>query len=84
MLGLNLNYVRGHSKLITGSDIGLSPNRRQAIIWTNAGLLLALDPREQISVNVVWKVAVILPQAQCVKRVCRCSATNCHLPQYRF
>ena len=25
---------------ITGSDNGLSPDRRQAIIWTNAGLLL--------------------------------------------
>ena len=25
---------------IIGSDNGLSPNRRQAIIWTNAGLLL--------------------------------------------
>ena len=29
------------SKLaIIGSDNGLSPERRQAIIWTNAGLLL--------------------------------------------
>ena len=29
------------SKLtITGSDNGLSPDRRQAIIWTNAGILL--------------------------------------------
>ena len=25
---------------ITGSDHGLSPGRRQAIIWTNAGILL--------------------------------------------
>ena len=25
---------------IIGSDNGLSPNRRQAIIWTNAGMLL--------------------------------------------
>ena len=25
---------------ITGSDNGLSPIRRQAIIWTNAGILL--------------------------------------------
>ena len=25
---------------ITGSDIGLSPGRRQAIIWTSAGILL--------------------------------------------
>ena len=29
------------SKLtIIGSDNGLSPGRRQAIIWTNAGILL--------------------------------------------
>ena len=26
--------------IIIGSDNGLSPNRRQAIIWTNAGILL--------------------------------------------
>ena len=26
--------------IIIGSDNGLSPDRRQAIIWTNAGLLL--------------------------------------------
>ena len=25
---------------IIGSDYGLSPGRRQAIIWTNAGILL--------------------------------------------
>ena len=31
----------GVNKLtITGSDNGLSPDRRQAIIWTNAGILL--------------------------------------------
>ena len=31
----------GVSKLtIIGSDNGLSPDRRQAIIWTNAGILL--------------------------------------------
>ena len=29
------------NKIITiGSDNGLSPGRRQAIIWTNAGMLL--------------------------------------------
>ena len=27
---------------IIGSDNGLSPGRRQAIIWTNAGILLIL------------------------------------------
>ena len=33
----SLNQVR------VGSDNGLAPNRRQAIIWTNADLLL-IDP----------------------------------------
>ena len=31
--GSNLQYV------IIGSDNGLAPNRRQAIIWTNDGLV---------------------------------------------
>ena len=31
----------------TASDNGLSPVRRQAIIWTNAGLL-SIDPLETI------------------------------------
>ena len=39
------------SKLtITGSDNGLSPGRRQAIIWTNDGILL-IGPLEQTSVK---------------------------------
>ena len=29
-----------HKLIIIGSDNGLSPGRRQAIIWTNAGILL--------------------------------------------
>ena len=34
-------YMRHVSKLtIIGSDNGLSPGRRQAIIWTNGGILL--------------------------------------------
>ena len=39
------------SKLtIISSDNGLSPGRRQAIIWNNAGILL-IEPWEQTSVN---------------------------------
>ena len=33
-------YICVSKLTITGSDNGLSPNRRQAIIWTNAGILL--------------------------------------------
>ena len=32
--------IWGSKLTITGSDKGLSPGRRQAIIWTNAGILL--------------------------------------------
>ena len=47
------HWVRGTHKCaseltIIDSDIGLSPGRRQAIIWTNAGILLL---REQICVK---------------------------------
>ena len=34
----NINLLRPVA--ITGSDNGLSPGRRQAIIWTDAGILL--------------------------------------------
>ena len=46
---------------IIGPYNGLSHVWRQAIIWTNAGILL---------INVVWKMADILPQPQCVKILC--------------
>ena len=72
------------SKLaIIGSDNGLSPGRRQAIIWTNAGILLIgtlgtnlseifiensyIFIKENPFENVVWKMAAILSWLQCVK-----------------
>ena len=36
---------------IIGSDNGLSPGRRQTIIWTNAGIFL-LDTAEQTAVKI--------------------------------
>ena len=67
------------SKLtIIGSDNGLSPDRRQAIIWTNAGLLF-IGPlgnrnsnifiQENAFESVVCKTAAILSRPQCVKMV---------------
>ena len=57
---------------IIGSGNGLSPGRRQAIIWTNAGILL-IGPlgtnffiQENAFENVVWKMAAILYRPQCV------------------
>ena len=71
------------SKLtIIGSDNGLSPGRRQAIIWTNAGILLIWTFRNKLQwnfkrysdifveenafENVIWKMAAILSRPQCV------------------
>ena len=67
---------------IIASDNSLSPNRRQAIIWTNAGILLIrslgtncieilieihIFIQENAFENVVWKMAAILSGPQCVK-----------------
>ena len=65
---------------IIGSDNGLSPGRRQAIIWINAGILFIepcgtwnLNRKSSIFIpanvfqNVVWKMAAILSRPQCVK-----------------
>ena len=71
------------SKLtIIGSDNGLSPGLRQAIIWTNAGILLIGQPKknqwnstwksfifvhENSFENAVWEMAAIWCRCQCVK-----------------
>ena len=66
-----------------GLDNGLSPDRHQAIIWTNAGLLL-IGPlgtnfsenlywnsyifiQENAFENVVWEMSAILSRPQWVK-----------------
>ena len=54
---------------IIGSDNGLSPGRRQAIIWTNAGILL-IGPlgknfiEENVFECVVCEMAAILSRPQ--------------------
>ena len=40
MIWPKFNSLRPSDQTIIGSDNGLSPGRRQAIIWTNAGILL--------------------------------------------
>ena len=74
------------SKLtIIDSDNGLSPDRRQAIIWANAGILVIGPLGRKVSgmlieiyrvslkknafENVVWKMATILCQPQCVNKM---------------
>ena len=62
---------------IIGSDNGLSPVRRQAIIWTNAEILLIGPLKTNFSEiligiltfsfeKVVWKMAAILSRPQWV------------------
>ena len=45
-------YMRRWSTII-GSDNGLSPGRRQAIIWTNAGILLIVPLGTNCSGNLI-------------------------------
>ena len=61
---------------IIGSNNGVSPGRRQAITWTNAGILLTGTFRTNFSeilceirtlINVAWKTVAILSWSQCVK-----------------
>ena len=67
---------------IIGSDNGLSPGWRQAINWTNAGvlltghlatkskdiLLLHVSIKKHAFENVVWEMSAILSRPQCIKR----------------
>ena len=48
----------------TGSDNGLSPGRRQAIIWTSAGILLIVPLRINFSENSVEILAVSFMKMQ--------------------
>ena len=72
------------SKLtVVGSDNGLSPGWRQAIIWINDGILLIrplglqwnlkqnwhIFIQENAFENIVCEIAAILSRSQCVKRI---------------
>ena len=79
---------------ITGSDNGLSPGRRQAIIWTNAGILLIGPIRNKLQwkfnrnsnifihenafESVVCEMAAILSRPQCDNGVIRMWEAPCH------
>ena len=45
------------SKIIIGSDNGLSPGRHQAIIWTNAGVLL-IGPLETNVIKMLIEIDI--------------------------
>ena len=54
---------------IIGSDNGLSPGRRQAIIWINAGILL-FDPYEKVHWNVYQNSYIFIQENACENIVC--------------
>ena len=77
--------------IIIRSDNGLSPGRRQAIIWTHVGILF-IGPlgtsiwskfkiilHENALENVVCEMASILSRPQCVNADCgeKCSSWQC-------
>ena len=74
MTHMNISHV-SVNKAITVSDNGLVPNRRQAIIWTNAGLLLIKSLNTNLNfiqtTMILYKkmhfkkMAVILSRPQC-------------------
>ena len=76
-----VTYICVDDLTIIGSDSGLSPGQRQAIIWANAGILLIrplgtnfseilleIFIEENVFENVVWKIAAILSWTQCVNQ----------------
>ena len=77
-----VTYICVGKLTIIGSDNGLSPGRRQAIFWTNAGILLigplgtnfseiliGIVPSENAFENVVCEMASISVVVFCVKNV---------------
>ena len=75
-----MTYIYADNPTLVGSDNGFSPGRRQAIIWTNDGILfirpfgtqwnfnrhLQISNQENAYENVVCEMAAILSQPQCV------------------
>ena len=68
---------------ISGSDNGLPPGRRQAIIWTNAGIFLIaplgtnfseiLIVHKNAIESVVCEMAAVLSRSRCVRMLNRVS-----------
>ena len=85
-------YIRDSRMIIICSDNVLSPHRRQAIIWTNAGILLIGPFRNKLQWNrnqkciyfhsrkCIWKclqIASISSRPECGVRGVRCGWSAC-------
>ena len=70
------------SKLtIIGSDNDLAPGRRQAIIWTNAGILLIQYLGKKLLCNLKQNSYIFIQENICESVVCEMAAIF-SLPQY--
>ena len=85
---------------LVGSDNGLSPGRRQAIIWTNVGILSieylgtniseilikirSFSLKEKAFENVVRKMGAILSRPQCVNTCIGLKQLGWHFPNDIF
>ena len=66
--------------IIIGSDNGLSPDQRQAIIWTNAGILLIRTLGTNFS-EILSKIDIFsFKKLHCENIICK-MATNLSQPQ---
>ena len=59
-LGLSDAYTCVNKLASIGSDNGLSPGRRQAIFWTNAGVLLLIGPLGANFIEILIKILTFL------------------------
>ena len=64
------------SKLtIIGSDNGLAPGRRQAIIWTNDGILLNSNLRNKLQLNLKHNSYIFIQENAFENVVCEMAPT---------
>ena len=76
-----MTHICISKRTIIGSDSDLPLGRRQAIIWTNAGILLIRNKfqwnlkrnsyifiQETLFENVVLEISAILPRPQCLMK----------------
>ena len=68
--------------IIIGSDNGLSPDRRQAIIWTN-GRLLSIGPLQTYFSENLIKLQQISLKKMHVKMSAKCLGLNVLKPGYK-
>ena len=77
-----VTHIRVGNLTIIGLDNGLSPNRRQAIIWTYAGILLFEPLRINLSGILYEMYCIIIQNNEFEQVVCKMAA-NCFAPNLK-